>query len=90
MSENMFISFGKHDSETQNEMNQIDIKVVKAIAHHQFHATNRNSDIAMLKLKKPVKFNKFVTPITLSNFTLNELDHCFISGWRGTRSTLYT
>uniref|UniRef100_A0A915JLB2 Peptidase S1 domain-containing protein n=1 Tax=Romanomermis culicivorax TaxID=13658 RepID=A0A915JLB2_ROMCU len=82
--ENMYISFGKHDRSAEIETNQINIKVVKAISHRHYHVASRNDDIAMLKLEKPVKFSKFVRPITLSNFTLAKLDRCFLSGWGGT------
>uniref|UniRef100_A0A915ISP2 Peptidase S1 domain-containing protein n=1 Tax=Romanomermis culicivorax TaxID=13658 RepID=A0A915ISP2_ROMCU len=82
--ENFYISFGKHDRLAENETNQIDIKIVEAVPHSQHHSFNRLYDITMLKLEKPVKFSKFVRPITLSNFTLAELDHCFLSGSGGT------
>uniref|UniRef100_A0A915I1R1 Peptidase S1 domain-containing protein n=1 Tax=Romanomermis culicivorax TaxID=13658 RepID=A0A915I1R1_ROMCU len=86
--ENYYVSFGKHDYWVEKETNQMDVKVVKAIIHSDYIRESRYDDIAMLKLERPVKFSTFVRPITLSNFTLAELDHCFISGWGGTNSTL--
>uniref|UniRef100_A0A915KZQ1 Peptidase S1 domain-containing protein n=1 Tax=Romanomermis culicivorax TaxID=13658 RepID=A0A915KZQ1_ROMCU len=83
----LVISFGKHNITVKNEAHQIDVSIVKTICHWKFNQLDQlEYDIAMLKLEKPVKFNQFVRPLALSQFALNDVDDCFVSGWGGVKS----
>ncbi|XP_029437548.1 serine protease 55-like [Rhinatrema bivittatum] len=60
------------------------IKVKKIITHMDFVDWNKDNDIALLLLSKPMQFDVLKTPICLppaGNFSNNDWTTCFVIGW---------
>uniref|UniRef100_A0A915IE53 Peptidase S1 domain-containing protein n=1 Tax=Romanomermis culicivorax TaxID=13658 RepID=A0A915IE53_ROMCU len=79
-----YVSFGRHNVSAEHEPNKLDVYVEHALIHRQYcHRSSfkecASNDIAMLKLKEPVVFNKFIKPLALSNSS--SLLNCSMSGW---------
>jgi hypothetical protein len=59
----------------------IDIEIAKTIVHPLYNHTNKNHDIALLKLVQNVTFNDYVQPICLplddALINFNYTDHSF-------------
>lgn len=61
--------------------------MVKVLIHPSYNKSSSDSDLAMLKLRKPVKLGHYVVPICLpaqnSSFsrTLATIRHSTVSGW---------
>jgi len=78
------IRVGEHDRE-EFEGPEEDIRVVKVIRHEGYDPRHINNDIAMFKLERPVKFNKFVSPICLPKANVPVGSECYITGWGKTQ-----
>jgi secreted trypsin-like serine protease len=59
------------------------IPIEKLIIHSRYNANSQDNDIALLKLRTPIKYNTRVLPVCLasSNLNLPEGTNCWISGW---------
>ena len=57
------------------------IPVEKIVIHHKFEFERDDYDIALLKLKRDVKFNSFVGPICLPEFRFSNGTRCTVTGW---------
>lgn len=55
--------------------------------HHSYNTQSKDSDIALLKLEKPLEFNHFVRPIDIWMTPLPLLMKCTITGWGSTRES---
>ncbi|XP_041637989.1 coagulation factor VII-like [Cheilinus undulatus] len=80
------VSVGKHMIEPGEDSEQRRA-VVKVIIHHNYHPPNTDSDMALMKLERPVKLGRYVVPICLparnSTFTrtLGGIRLSTVSGW---------
>jgi len=57
------------------------INAEKVIRHPDFNGQTLNNDIMLIKLKKPVLFNKYVKPIRLATKCSSAREQCLVSGW---------
>lgn len=55
--------------------------------HHSYNTESKESDIALVKLEKPLEFNHFVRPIDIWMTPLPLLMKCTITGWGSTRES---
>ena len=62
---------------------EVKSEVSKIVRHSAYSIKTMDSDIALIKLAKPVTFTKYIQPICLPNRHLEEPvgQKCFISGW---------
>jgi len=74
------IRVGEHDR-WKEEGTEVDIKVSKVIRHPQFDHHTYNNDIALLKLERPIKFNRYVSPVCLPQKDVPAGTKCFVTGW---------
>jgi len=74
------IRVGEHDRENFEGPEQ-NIRVVKVFRHEGYDPNQLNNDIAMFKLERPVKFNKYVSPACLPKANVPPGSDCYITGW---------
>ncbi len=58
---------GEHITSTTSDGQHQDIGVEKIISHPSYSRNTIDTDIALMKLSSPVKFDKFVKPVCLPN-----------------------
>lgn len=63
------------------------VGVSSIVIHHSYNALSKESDVALLKLEKPLEFNQFVRPIDIWMTPLPLLVKCTITGWGSTRES---
>lgn len=56
-------------------------QVQSYIVHEKYNEITQNNDVAILKLSKPIIFNKFVSPIKLASRRRRDNTLVTISGW---------
>jgi len=74
---------GQHNLDDIHRNPKLKHKVAKVILHPEYIRKKRDmNDLALLKVKRPIKFNKYVEPICLPkpDFKDKEID-VFVSGW---------
>jgi len=77
---------GEHDL-SEDEQTEQKRRVVKVLIHHGYNETSWDSDLALLKLQRPVKLGPYVVPICLSarnstfGRTLAAVRQSTVSGW---------
>ncbi|XP_070411603.1 ovochymase-1 isoform X2 [Nothobranchius furzeri] len=76
---------GKHDLDKPQEPEEQLVDVTRIISHHQYDTRTKESDVALVKLDRPLVFNQFVRPIDLWMTPLPDLMRCTITGWGSTR-----
>ena len=81
----MFVFFnsttGEHDLNRLEGYEQ-NMTIDKIIKHPQYDASsNHDYDVAMIKLKNPIKYNTHVRPVCLAKTDFDTGTNCFISGW---------
>ncbi|XP_044043527.1 coagulation factor VII [Siniperca chuatsi] len=80
------VTVGEHDRE-EDEKSEQKRRVVKVVIHQGYNVSSSDSDLALLKLYRPVKLGLYVVPICLpaknSSFsrTLATIRHSTVSGW---------
>ncbi|XP_034403156.1 coagulation factor VII [Cyclopterus lumpus] len=80
------ITVGDHDLSKDDQTEQ-KRRVVKVLIHHGYNQTSWDSDLALLKLHRPVKLGPYVVPICLSarnstfSRTLATIRQSTVSGW---------
>uniref|UniRef100_A0A8C1K187 trypsin n=1 Tax=Cyprinus carpio TaxID=7962 RepID=A0A8C1K187_CYPCA len=74
------VHLGRHNLQT-NENTEQKIKVEKIIPFPKYNDRPHNNDIMLIKLKKPVTFNKYVKPIRLPKKCPSVGEKCLVSGW---------
>ncbi|XP_077287631.1 chymotrypsin-1-like isoform X2 [Arctopsyche grandis] len=57
------------------------VGVSKYITHPQYNQSLGSNDIGLLKLTKPVEFNKYIQPISLPSKNIDDDSLFIISGW---------
>ena len=58
----------------------------KIIKHPKYDASsNHDYDVAMIKLKNPIKYNTHVRPVCLAKTEFDIGTNCFITGWGHTK-----
>ncbi|XP_074481238.1 ovochymase-1 isoform X2 [Sebastes fasciatus] len=76
---------GKHDLENPDEAGQQLVGVSMIIKHGGYNSRTKESDVALLKLKQPLIFNRFVRPIDIWMTSLPPFRKCTVTGWGATR-----
>ncbi|XP_063322621.1 coagulation factor VII [Pelmatolapia mariae] len=82
----LHIVVGEHDIR-EDEKTEQRRRVLKVVCHEGYNVTSSDSDLALLKLYRPVKLGRHVVPICLparnSTFTrtLATIRHSTVSGW---------
>jgi len=76
------VFFGKHDL-SQVEKNEQSFGITKYVFNPDFLKGKNQGDLAILKLKKPVKFDNYIRPICLaaSGQTPKDKNSCVVAGW---------
>lgn len=66
------IRLGEHNISTERDCQEIDcadpvvnIPIAEVIVHENYIASAHHDDIALIRLARPVKFTKYITPICL-------------------------
>ncbi|XP_055910857.1 uncharacterized protein LOC129945223 [Eupeodes corollae] len=85
-----FVRLGEHDLSRDDEVNHIDIPVVKTLRHPQYDKNDGHNDIALLYLDRNVKFSDKITPICIPfepQFRSKNLIglNPFVAGWGKTQ-----
>ena len=64
------------------------LRVSQVILHREYVDAGLGSDVALLRLEKPLDFSANIKPVRLTSGSLeiNEKDECWVTGW-GTVST---
>nr|AID60344.1 trypsin-10 [Nilaparvata lugens] len=62
----------------------------KVFVHPAFSLSTRHRDIAIVKLKKRINYNKFIQPIRLNSRNITNGQRCVVSGWGRWVSTNFT
>lgn len=83
----LLLRAGEYDTEVIEDTEQ-EIGITEIITHPEFELTTYHSDVALIKLCKPIKFNKFVTPIRLPKVPAKVGDPCFATGERYLKTRL--
>uniref|UniRef100_A0A669FC66 Coagulation factor VII, like n=1 Tax=Oreochromis niloticus TaxID=8128 RepID=A0A669FC66_ORENI len=82
----LHITVGEHDIR-EDEKTEQRRRVLKVVCHEDYNVTSSDSDLALLKLHRPVKLGRHVVPICLparnSTFTqtLETVRNSTVSGW---------
>jgi len=74
------VRVGEHDR-SKREDSVVDHEVEKVVCHPNWSSRTLDYDIALFKLKKPVKFTKYVKPACLPSKKLAPGTECYITGW---------
>jgi len=74
------IVVGEQDRQTE-EGSEAEYYVEKIIPHKGYDPYELDNDIAMIKLSKPVAFNRYVSPVCLPNANIPVGSKCFITGF---------
>eukprot|EP00112_Aurelia_sp_Birch-Aquarium-sp1_P020525 Seg531.1 transcript_id=Seg531.1/GoldUCD/mRNA.D3Y31 product="Plasma kallikrein" protein_id=Seg531.1/GoldUCD/D3Y31 len=79
---NYIIRLGDHDLQV-DEASEVKSGVSKIVRHSAYSIKTMDSDIALIKLARPVTFSKYIKPICLPKKHLKEPvgQKCFIVGW---------
>uniref|UniRef100_A0A915I1J1 Peptidase S1 domain-containing protein n=1 Tax=Romanomermis culicivorax TaxID=13658 RepID=A0A915I1J1_ROMCU len=60
----------------------VEIDIVNVIIHPEYRGKiNDTNDIAMIKLKRPVIFSRFLQPIEPSKWNIADVSNCTLTGW---------
>jgi len=79
-SKDFAIRVGEQDWKT-TEGSEKNYDVVKVLRNPNYSPRTLNNDIALLKLRTPVVFNKYVKPICLPKGNVPVGTECYITGW---------
>ena len=63
------------------EGSEQNIAVQNAIVHEHFNHDTYENDIALIKLKRPILFNAYVSPICLPKVDFAVGTTCYVTGW---------
>ena len=74
---------GEHDVHGKEGYEQI-IPIDKIIKHPNYDPYSFDYDVALIKLKNPIKFNSNVRPVCLPTTDFDAGTNCYITGWGDT------
>lgn len=77
---NFMVRVGEHNR-TKFEGSEVDVVVKKVIRHPHYSHRTIDNDIALLKLIRPVKLNKYVQPACFPSEDPPVGSQCYITGW---------
>ena len=85
---------GKHNK-SQKEPHEQKLELKQIHIHEKYQrgndSTPGNYDMALIELKKPVRFTKYVRPICLADVGMFKAGHdCYLNGWGYTNTTTKT
>ena len=88
---NIIIRVGDHDN-TLFERSEVEIRVAAKFQHPDFDLETVDSDIALLKLARPVETTPYVQPACLppAKSELPPGTECFVTGWGKLHATAYS
>lgn len=88
---NIIIRIGDHDN-TLYERSETEVRVEAKFQHPDFDLETVDSDIALLKLERPVESSQFVQPACLPppGQTLPPGTECFVTGWGKLHATAHS
>jgi len=75
---------GEHNLR-RREGGEVDHQVVQVIRHNYYNPRSLDFDIAILKLARPIQYNRYVQPVCLASRSIASGGECFITGWGKTR-----
>ena len=79
---------GDHNREV-NEGTETTHAVELIYEHPQYNTDTNDNDLALLKMKEPIRFDKYVRPVSIEGTpVLNDKDEpvCYVTGWGDTHS----
>lgn len=74
------VRVGEHNTRLREGTEQ-DIRVSRVFAHPRFSFRTMMSDVALLKLSRPISFNRYVQPVCMPTAPARVGDSCYITGW---------
>ncbi|XP_078375353.1 trypsin-like isoform X2 [Oculina patagonica] len=77
---NYTVTVGEHDVRVVEGNEQV-IPIDRIILHPNWNRPTADYDIALIKLKNPIKFNSNVRPVCLPTTDFATGTDCYISGW---------
>ena len=77
---------GEHDLRKADGTEQV-IPIGKVFTHPKYNppATGLDYDVALIKLREPIRFNKDVRPVCLPTRNFPPGTKCYVTGWGTTR-----
>ena len=77
----LLTSTGEHNLDRLEGYEQ-NITVERIIKHPKYDAySNHDYDVALMKLKTPIKYNSHVRPVCLATSDFDAGTNCFVTGW---------
>uniref|UniRef100_A0A3Q2PEK9 Ovochymase 1 n=1 Tax=Fundulus heteroclitus TaxID=8078 RepID=A0A3Q2PEK9_FUNHE len=76
---------GKHDLDKPDEPGEQLVGISRIFSHQEYDTRTKESDVALLKLERPLVFTDFIRPIDIWMTTLPEAMRCTVTGWGSTR-----
>lgn len=77
---NLNVTVGEHHRDLVEGREQ-NIPVDKIFIHENFNFSLLKNDIALIRLKEPILFNAYVSPICLTNTDFPTNTSCYVTGW---------
>jgi len=74
------VRVGEHDF-NRVEGSEVDHQVERVFRHPNYNPRTFENDIAIFKLARPVKYNRFVKPACLPSGVVSVGSSCYITGW---------
>ena len=83
-----WVVVGEHNREV-NEGTETTHVVELIYEHPEYNKDTNDNDLALLKMKEPIRFNEHVGPVSIdATPVLNDKDEpvCYVTGWGSTHS----
>jgi len=74
------IRVGEHNIQAR-EGSEITIQAERIVQHPSYNPRNLDNDIALIKVNRPIQFNKYVQPACLTSTEFRAGTNCYITGW---------
>ena len=79
----IFVVTGDHDLNGQEGYEQ-NIPIETIIKHPDYSKAIEDYDLALIKLRSPLTYNKRVRPVCLPKFDFPSGTNCYVTGWGNT------